>query len=76
MDPRTLDEELSREPFVPLRLTLSTGEKVEITDPGAAFIQNLTLFLYRVRRRGSRVADDSRSIALRHIVQIERLQAA
>jgi hypothetical protein len=71
MNPQALNEELSREPFVPLRLTLATGETVDIRDPGAAFIHQLAVYVFGVRRRGDHLADWSRLVSLRHIVKIE-----
>jgi hypothetical protein len=76
MNPETLNEQLSREPFTPLRLTLTTGETVDITDPGAAFIAHLALQVFGVRKRGQHIADWSKLISLRHIVKIEPIEPA
>lgn len=73
MNPEALNQDLVREPFVPLRLTLTTGEKLEIADPGTVFINNLALYVFGVRRQGDRIADQSRLISLRHIVQVEQV---
>ena len=49
----TLNSLLKRDPFVPLRLTLTTGETVDITDPVPVFIENLAVHIFGVRRAGA-----------------------
>ncbi|MEX0777552.1 MAG: hypothetical protein WD042_17745 [Phycisphaeraceae bacterium] len=61
-------------PFVPLRLTLTTGESVDIFDPGSVFIRFKSVYIFTINRSGSHIADDSRMISLNHIAQIEHLQ--
>ena len=76
MNPEALNEDLSREPFIPLRLTLTTGETIDIRDPGGTFINHLALYIFEVRRGGDHIVDRSRLISLRHIVQVEQLATA
>ena len=73
MNPEQLNEQLSREPYVPLRLHLSDGDAVDITNPGLAFINGPALYVFRTDRPNSHLADDHRLIALRHIVQVEQI---
>ena len=75
MNPEALLAELEREPFVPIRLNLTGGSKVEIQNPGLSFINNLALYLARIDRPNSRLAADFRLISLRHIVSIEQIEA-
>lgn len=76
MDPALLDDELSRDPFVPLVLTLNTGEKIEVRDPDRTVISHLSLYVFEKSPRGGRLAKSVRLISLRHILQVEKLQPA
>ena len=71
MNPEALLQQLKRYPFVPLRLTLTTGETVDIIDPGAVFLENLAVHIFGVKRRGEHLADWFRLVSLRRIVKIE-----
>jgi hypothetical protein len=76
MIPEAVDRELSREPFVPLRLHLSDGSQHDVTTPGLAFIAHGALFLARTDRPHTRIMDDCLLISLRHIVRIELIEPA
>ena len=76
MTPDQFSELLGREPFVPLRLHLSSGEVVEIGDPGCALIQGVTLQIFTIKAGGSRIAENNRYIPLRNIAQVEQTTAA
>lgn len=76
MNPTALSTELNREPFSPLRLHLSDGRKLEIHDPMAAMISDLSVYVFNVRRGDRHIADDTQLISLRHIVSVERLEAS
>lgn len=67
-------QELEREPFVPIRLNLTDGTKVDIQNPGLSFVNNLALYLARTDRPNSRLAADFRLISLRHIVSVEQIE--
>ncbi|HWL93066.1 MAG TPA: hypothetical protein VNT79_06000 [Phycisphaerae bacterium] len=73
MHPEAIDRELSREPFVPVRLYLSDGTTADIHNPGLAFIARMALYLARTDRPHTRIMDDFRLISLRHIVRLELL---
>ena len=73
MTAQAIDQELSRDPFVPLRLNLSNGHTVDITNPGLAFIAKMAIYVARTDRPQSRIVDDFRLISLRHIVSIDLL---
>ena len=76
MSPEAIDQELSREPFVPLRLRLSDGTTIDIHNPGLAFIAHFALYVARTDRPHSRIMDDFRLISLSHIMSLELLEAA
>jgi hypothetical protein len=76
MMPEAIDRELSREPFVPVRLHLTDGATFDITNPGLAFIAHGALYVARTDRPHSRIMDDCRLISLRHIVRLELLEAS
>jgi hypothetical protein len=71
MNPEAILQPLKRDPFVPLRLTLTTGETVDITHPGAVFLENLAVHIFGVKRKGDHIADWFRLVSLRHIVKVE-----
>ena len=75
MNPDALAAELDRDPFIPLRLHLSDGRKVEIKNPGLCFIARLALYCFRARPHES-LAEDVEIISLRHIASVETLAAA
>lgn len=72
MNPQALAQQLDREPFIPLRLRLSDGRTVEITNPGLCFIAHLGLYFFRAKPHQS-LAEDVELISLRHIVSIETI---
>ena len=76
MLPQAIDQELTREPFVPLRLHLSDGATVDIHNPGLTLIASGSIYVARTDRPHSRIGDDFRVISLRHIVRIELLEPA
>lgn len=72
MMPDALNAELSRDPFIPLRLYLSDGRTVVIPNPGLCFINRGALYVARIDRPNSRLADDLDVVSLRHVVSIEQ----
>ena len=75
MMPEALNQELSREPFIPLRLYLSDGQVLEILNPGLCWINRGSVYLARVDRPRSRLMDDVDLISLRHIVRVEQIES-
>jgi len=73
MMPDTLNAELIREPFVPLRLFLSDGQTVMVHNPGLCWIERGSMYLARTDRPNSRIMDDVDLISLRHIVRIAKV---
>lgn len=76
MTEQAIDQELSREPFIPLRLHLDDGRTIDIENPGLALIAKLALYVARTDRPHSRIMDDFRLISLAHIVSVELLEPA
>jgi hypothetical protein len=76
MNPESINTLLTAEPFLPLRLTLTTGEIVEISDPTPVYISGLAIHIFGTKRAGDHIADSYRLISLRHIVKIEQMEAS
>lgn len=74
MMPDALDAELSREPFVPLRLFLDDGRTIVVRNPGLCYINRGSVYIARVDRPRSRLAADLDLISLRHIVSVEQIE--
>lgn len=72
MTPRAIDQELTREPFVPIRLFVSDGHSYEIRNPGLCLIVRGTLYIARTDRP-SRVSDDMDVIDCVHVTRIEQV---
>jgi hypothetical protein len=71
MNPVALAAELDREPFIPLRLHLADGRTLDVNHPGLCHIAHLALYLFRVKKPASVLAQDVEMIALRNIVSVE-----
>jgi len=76
MNPETLNSLLIQEPFVPLRLTLTTGETLDLPFPDGVFIGQHSVHIFGVKRAGEHIADWDRIISLRHIVKVEKIETA
>jgi hypothetical protein len=73
MTPEDVNQELEREPFVPLRLHLSSGQKIAIEYPNSAFVrQNTLLVVHRLAPRTAMIGNYD-VIALRLIERIEQV---
>ncbi len=75
MLPTALDHELTRTPFVPVRLYLSDGRSYLITNPDLCWIERGAVYVARTDRPNSRIMDDVDLISLRHIVRVEKVDA-
>jgi hypothetical protein len=76
MTAEAIDLELTREPFVPIRLHLTDGSSVDISNPGLALIARMALYIARADRPHTRIMDDFRLVWLRHVVRLELLEPA
>jgi hypothetical protein len=73
MTPEDVNQELDREPFVPLRLHLSSGQKIEIEYPNSAFVrQNTLLVVHRLAPQTHAIGNYD-VVALRLIERIEQV---
>jgi hypothetical protein len=66
-------QELEREPFVPLRLHLSSGQKVDIRYPYTAWLRQNTILVVHPLRPGTHAIGNYEVIALRLIEKMETL---
>jgi hypothetical protein len=74
MTTEDVKQELDREPFVPLRLHLSSGEKVDILYPNSAFLrQNTLLAMHRLAANTAMIGNYD-VIALRLIERMTTME--
>ena len=73
MLPDALNHELSREPFVPMRLFVSDGRSYVIRNPNLCLITRGALYIARIDRLHSRLADDMDVVDVRHITRVEQI---
>jgi hypothetical protein len=73
MLPAALDQELSRDPFVLIRIHLSDGHSYVVRNPSLCFINRGALYFARTDRPHSRLTDDIDVIDLRHITRVEQI---
>jgi hypothetical protein len=64
-------QELQREPFVPLRLHLSSGQIIDISYENTAFLRQNTVLIVHPLHKGTAAIGNSDVIALRLIERIE-----
>lgn len=69
-------QELDREPFQPVRLHLGSGQTMNITSPGTAWLRQNTLLIVHPLERNSIEIGGYDVIALRHIERIEPADSA
>jgi hypothetical protein len=73
MTTEDLRQEVEREPFVPLRLHLSSGKTIDIEHPNSAFVrQNTVLIVHRLAPRSAAIGNYD-VVALRLIERIEQV---
>lgn len=72
MAPSAIDEILSRHPTGPLRITLSSGDKIDIPSANAAVVSISHIFLFPNLKRHF-TADMGRYISVINIAMIEPL---
>lgn len=66
-------QELQREPFLPLRLQLSSGQKIVIRYPNTAWVQQNTILIVHPLQPGSAAIGNYDVVALRLIERIEQI---
>ena len=68
-----LKQEIEREPFVPLRLHLSSGKTMDIEYANSAFVRQNTLLIVHRLAPGSAAIGNYDVVALRLIERIEQI---
>jgi hypothetical protein len=66
-------QELQRQPYVPLRLHLTSGQKVDISQPNTAWVRQNTLLIVFPLKPGTHAIGNYDVVALRLIERIEQL---
>lgn len=66
-------QEIDRDPFVPLRLHLSSGQKMDILYPQMVWLRQNTLLIVHRLSKGTQAIGNYDVIALRLIERIEQL---
>jgi hypothetical protein len=72
MTSEDIRQEIDREPFVPLRLHLASGQKISIAYPNSAFVRLNTLLVVHRLDRGTSAIGGYDVIALPLIERIEQ----
>jgi hypothetical protein len=73
MTSEDIAQEIDRQPFIPFRLHLSSGQTVEVLYPNTAWVrQNTVLIVHPLERGTSRIGNYD-VIALRLIERIEQI---
>ena len=73
MTTEDIAQELERQPFVPLRLHLSSGQVIDIAYPHTGWIRQNTLLIVHPLERGTQRIGNYDVIALRLIERIEQV---
>ena len=74
MTSEDVKRELDHEPFIPLRLHLASGQKIEIPYPNTAWIRQNTIVIVHPLRPGTVEIGNYDVIALRLIERIEQIK--
>ncbi|HEY7089882.1 MAG TPA: hypothetical protein VH518_17425 [Tepidisphaeraceae bacterium] len=74
MSSEDVQQELERDPFVPLRLHLSSGQTTQIMSAGTAWVRQNTLLIVHPLTRGGAAIGGYDVIALRLIERIEQIR--
>jgi hypothetical protein len=72
MTSKDVEQELDREPFVPLRLHLVSGKTMRIANPSTAWLMQNALLIFQNAHPGRSRVDGYDVIALRNIERIEQ----
>jgi hypothetical protein len=72
MTAKEMEAELTREPFVPLRLHLVSGKSVEVPRAGVAWLMQNAVLVFQNAKVGRAMVDGYDVIALRNIERVEQ----
>jgi hypothetical protein len=73
MATKDIRQELDRQPFIPLRLHLSSGATIDILYASTAWVRQNTLLIVHPLQRGTSAIGNYDVIALRLIERIEQI---
>jgi len=73
MTTEDLRQEVEREPFVPLRLHLSSGKTIDVEHPNSAFVRQNTVLIVHRLAPGSAAIGNYDVVAIRLIERIEQV---
>jgi hypothetical protein len=73
MTSEDLKQEIERDPFVPLRLHLSSSKTIDVEFPNSAFVRQNTVLIVHRLAPGSAAIGNYDVIALRLIERIEQV---
>ena len=68
-------QEIERQPFLPIRLHLSSGQKIDVKFAATAWVRQNTLLVVHPLRPGTQAIGNYDVIALRLIERIEPISA-
>ena len=74
MSPSHLDDMLSEQPVLPLRLTLSSGDQILIDNPARTSIAGLSLFIDVADNPEARIGERVRIVSIPGINLIKRVE--
>jgi hypothetical protein len=75
MTAEDIKQGLDRDPFIPLRLHLASGQKIEVEYPGTAWVRQNTLLVVHPIAPGTSQIGEYDVIALRLIERIEQVSS-
>jgi hypothetical protein len=76
MTSEDVKQELERDPFVPLRLHLASGNTIDVPYPNTAWLRQNAIVIVHPLRRGTVEIGNYDVVALRLIERIEQLNEA
>jgi hypothetical protein len=71
MSPSEIEDNIFREPFVPVRLTLASGDQIIIDNPRRAVITGLSIYYALADNPEARVGTSGKFISIPNIVLVE-----
>jgi hypothetical protein len=71
MGPSEVEDLLSKEPFVPLRITVASGDQVVVDNPRRTLIDGLSLYYSMSDDPASRIGKGLKIISIPNIVLVE-----
>ena len=73
MTTEDVKQEFDRDPYIPLRLHLSSGQKIDLLFPHMAWVRQNTVLVVHPLERGTHAIGNYDVLALRLIERIEQI---